>query len=93
VGRAILSPSMLERRNPNFVRGDIYAGATDLDQSYVWRPLPSYGSHSTPLDGLYQCGASTYPGPGLNAASGRIVAMQLLKQPVRERVRARLRRG
>jgi phytoene dehydrogenase-like protein len=93
VGRAILSPSTLERRNPNFVRGDIYAGATDLDQSYVWRPLPSYGSHSTPLDGLYQCGASTYPGPGLNAASGRIVAMQLLKQPVRERVRARLRRG
>lgn len=93
VGRAILSPAALERRNPNFVRGDIYAGATDLDQSYVWRPLPSYGSHATPLDGLFQCGASTYPGPGLNAASGRIVAMQLLKPPVRERVRARLPRN
>jgi phytoene dehydrogenase-like protein len=93
VGRAILSPTTLERRNPNFVRGDIYAGATDLDQSYVWRPLPSYGSHATPLEGLYQCGASTYPGPGLNAASGRIVATQLLKPPVRERVRARLPGG
>jgi phytoene dehydrogenase-like protein len=92
VGRAILSPATLERRNPNFVRGDIYAGATNLDQSYLWRPLPSYGSHATPLDDLYQCGASTYPGPGLNAASGRIVAMQLLQPSVRERVRARLRR-
>jgi phytoene dehydrogenase-like protein len=93
VGRAVLSPTTLERRNPNFVRGDIYAGATDLDQSYLWRPLPSYGSHSTPLDGLYQCGASTYPGPGLNAASGRIVAMRLLNPPVRERVLTRLKRG
>jgi phytoene dehydrogenase-like protein len=90
VGRAVLSPTTLESRNPNFVRGDIYAGATHLDQSYLWRPLPSYGSHATPLDGLYQCGASTYPGPGLNAASGRIVAMQLLEPPLRERIRARL---
>jgi phytoene dehydrogenase-like protein len=90
VGRAILSPPTLERRNPNFVRGDIYAGAAQLDQSYLWRPLPSYGTHATPLDGLYQCGASTYPGPGLNAASGRIVAMQLLKPPVTRRLRSRL---
>ena len=93
VGRAILSPTTLARRNPNFVRGDIYAGAAQLDQSYLWRPLPSYGTHATPLEGLYQCGASTYPGPGLNAASGRIVAMQLLKPSVRERLRARLRGG
>jgi phytoene dehydrogenase-like protein len=90
VGRAILSPPTLERRNPNFVRGDIYAGAAQLDQSYLWRPLPSYGTHATPLEGLYQCGASTYPGPGLNAASGRIVAMQLLRPSVAKRLRARL---
>jgi phytoene dehydrogenase-like protein len=90
IGRAVLSPTTLERRNPNFVRGDIYAGAAQLDQSYFWRPLPSYGSHVTPLEGLFQCGASTYPGPGLNAASGRIVAMYLLNPPVRQRLRARL---
>jgi phytoene dehydrogenase-like protein len=29
------------------------------------------------------CGASTYPGPGLNAASGRIVAQRVLKVPGR----------
>jgi phytoene dehydrogenase-like protein len=77
------SPAELERRNPNLVRGDIYSGDCDLGQTYLWRPLPGYGSHATPVAQLYQCGASTYPGPGLNAASGRIVAQQVLKQPGR----------
>lgn len=87
VGRAVLNPREIERRNPNLVAGDIYAGATDLDQSYLWRPLPSYGSHATPVAGLYQCGASTHPGPGLNAGSGRIVAQSLLAPSPRERLR------
>ena len=91
-GRAILSPAELERRNPSFVRGDIYAGATTLDQSYLWRPLPSYGSHRTPVPGLYQIGASTYPGPGLNAASGRIAALDLLRPSPLTRMRGRLSR-
>ena len=91
VGRAVLSPAELERRNSNLVRGDIYSGAADLDQSYLWRPLPGYGSHRTPLPGLWQCGASTHPGPGLNAASGRIVARGLLAGGGGARVRGRLR--
>jgi phytoene dehydrogenase-like protein len=91
VGRAVLSAPTLERRNPNLVRGDIYAGAATLEQSYVWRPLPSHGSHATPVPGLYHCGASTYPGPGLNAASGRIVAKHLIEPSLRRRIRARIR--
>jgi phytoene dehydrogenase-like protein len=75
---AALSPVEIERRNVNLVRGDIYSGDCELGQSYLWRPLPGYGTHSTPVDGLYQCGASTYPGPGLNAASGRIVALRVI---------------
>ena len=86
IGRAVLSPAELERRNPNLVGGDIYAGAADLDQSYLWRPLPGYGSHATVIDGLHQCGASTHPGPGLNAASGRIVAKALLREPIKTRL-------
>jgi phytoene dehydrogenase-like protein len=89
VGRAVLSPAELERRNQNLVGGDIYSGAADLDQSYLWRPLPGYGSHATPVDGLHHCGASTHPGPGLNAASGRIVARSLLREPVGTRLRKR----
>jgi phytoene dehydrogenase-like protein len=75
---AALSPVELERRNPNLVRGDIYSGDCELGQSYLWRPLPAYGTHATPVQSLYQCGASTYPGPGLNAASGRIVALRVI---------------
>ena len=75
---AALSPVEIERRNPNLVRGDIYAGDCELGQSYLWRPLPGYGAHSTPVEQLYHCGASTYPGPGLNAASGRIVALRII---------------
>jgi phytoene dehydrogenase-like protein len=73
-----LSPAEIERRNPNLVRGDIYSGDCELGQSYFWRPLPAYGAHATPVRQLYQCGASTYPGPGLNAASGRIVALRII---------------
>jgi phytoene dehydrogenase-like protein len=80
---AALSPVEIERRNPNLVRGDIYAGDCELDQSYLWRPLRAYGSHATPVRRLYQCGASTYPGPGLNAASGRIVALRVMHPPGR----------
>jgi phytoene dehydrogenase-like protein len=85
----VLSPLELERRNPNLVRGDIYSGDCELGQSYLWRPLPSYGSHRTPVRDLYQCGASTYPGPGLNAASGRIAALAIIagERPLGQAVR------
>lgn len=73
-----LPPPELERRNINLVRGDIYGGSCDLAQSYLWRPLPGYGAHATPVSRLYMCGASTFPGQGLSAASGRIVARQVL---------------
>lgn len=89
-----LPPPELERRNPNLVGGDIYAGDAALDQSYFWRPLPGFGSHATAVTGLYQCGASTYPGPGLNAASGRIAAKAALaaaEPSAAKRLRARLR--
>jgi phytoene dehydrogenase-like protein len=80
-----LPPTELERRNINLVAGDIYAGDATLDQSYLWRPLPGYGSHVTPVAGLFECGASTYPGPGLNAASGRLAARaaQAAHRPLR----------
>ena len=74
-----LPPTELERRNINLVAGDIYAGDAAIDQSYLWRPLPGYGSHVAPVGHLFHCGASTYPGPGLNAASGRLAAQAALR--------------
>jgi phytoene dehydrogenase-like protein len=88
---AALTPVELERRNPNLVRGDVYAGDCELGQTYLWRPLPAFGSHATPVRRLYQCGASTFPGPGLNAASGRIVALRIIGGGRLERVIATMR--
>lgn len=85
-----LNPTEIERRNPNLVGGDIYAGDCEIGQTYFWRPLAGYGSHETPVDGLHVCGAATFPGPGLNAASGRIVATGLLKESVGKRLAARI---
>ena len=78
LARTILTPADLEARNINLHRGDPYAGSTHLDQALPWRPLPGLGSHRTPVDALWHIGASTHPGPGLNAASGRIVANRLI---------------
>ncbi len=80
LGRHVLSPADIEAANPNLVGGDIYAGACDLDQSLLFRPRPELGGHTTPVEGLYEIGASTHPGPGLGAGSGIIVAEQLLRR-------------
>jgi phytoene dehydrogenase-like protein len=69
----------------------VYAGDCELGQTYLWRPLPAFGSHATPVRRLYQCGASTFPGPGLNAASGRIVALRIIGGGRLERVIATMR--
>jgi phytoene dehydrogenase-like protein len=85
IGRAVISPAELERRDPNLVGGDIYAGATDLAQSDFSRPFPGHAGHATPLRGLFLCGASTHPGPGLGGASGRIVAHRIVARSRRPR--------
>ena len=82
----MLSPADLEGLNRNLVGGDIYAGSCALDQNLLWRPSGQLPGHATPVDGLWQIGASTHPGPGLGAGSGYLVAKQLLKPPLPRRV-------
>jgi phytoene dehydrogenase-like protein len=84
--RVVLSPADLEGLNCNLVGGDIYAGSCALDQNLLWRPSGQLPGHATPVDGLWQIGASTHPGPGLGAGSGYLVAKQLLRPPLSRRV-------
>jgi phytoene dehydrogenase-like protein len=77
--RVVLSPADIEAANVNMVGGDIYSGSCALDQNLLWRPRPGLPGHRTPVEGLYQIGASTHPGPGLGAGSGTLVAKQLLR--------------
>ncbi|MGW2061494.1 hypothetical protein ACWCO9_12540 [Streptomyces sp. NPDC001937] len=73
-------PPQLPRYNPNSVEGDPYGGSLELDQSFLWRPLPSSGRHATTVPGLWHIGSSTHPGPRLGGSSGHMVATALIKQ-------------
>jgi len=83
--RVALGPHDLERLNVNLRHGDPYGGALALDQNFLWRPFAASPGHATPVDRLWHIGASTWPGPGLGAGSGTIVAKELLKPPVTQR--------
>jgi phytoene dehydrogenase-like protein len=88
--RVVLSPADLEALNCNLVGGDIYSGSCALDQNLLWRPTGDLPGHATPVEGLWQIGASTHPGPGLGAGSGYLVAKELTKAPLHRRVADRL---
>ena len=77
LGRAVLSPRDLERDNPNLVGGDSLSGSHHLDQNFLFRPAFGWSRYKTPLDRLYMVGASTWPGAGVGAGSGFILAKRL----------------
>ena len=89
--RIALSPADLQAANPNLAQGDPYGGSLALDQNFLWRPFAAQPGHRTPIDGLYHIGASTWPGPGLGAGSGTLVAHELLRPPARARALMRAR--
>ncbi|MFI1973232.1 phytoene desaturase family protein [Streptomyces cinnamoneus] len=83
VGRHVIGPDDLARFNPNCGPGDPYGGSHELAQSYLLRPLPGQPSHRTVVPNLFMVGAATWPGHGVNGASGYIVADKLLTSGAR----------
>nr|BFE66394.1 NAD(P)/FAD-dependent oxidoreductase [Dactylosporangium thailandense] len=79
----VVTPTQLAEHNPNAVDGDPYGGCAELDQSFLWRPLPSSGRHATAVRGLWHIGAATHPGAGLGGGSGHIVAERLTRRQAR----------
>lgn len=77
MGRAIFSPIDLEQENPSLVGGDSLSGSHHLDQNFVFRPMAGYSRYRTPVQKLYLCGASTWPGAGTGAGSGFMLAKML----------------
>ncbi|MCL2515020.1 MAG: NAD(P)/FAD-dependent oxidoreductase [Microbacteriaceae bacterium] len=81
---ASTSAAELESLNPNLVGGDIAAGSTGLRQLLA-RPAPGPAPWRTPLAGVYLCGGSTAPGPGVHGQSGwhaARLALGELRMPV-----------
>jgi phytoene dehydrogenase-like protein len=77
--------------NVNLHHGDPYSGALSLDQNFLWRPFSRSPGHATPIERLWHIGASTWPGPGLGAGSGTLVAHELLKPPASQRAVNKIR--
>jgi phytoene dehydrogenase-like protein len=69
LARHVMGPAAVERHDANYVGGDISSGRVDLRQ-LVTRPVASRSPWRTPVDGLYLCGASTPPGPGVHGMGG-----------------------
>lgn len=77
VDRFIQTPLDLERRL-GLLRGNVMHVEMDFDQMFIYRPLPELSSYRTPIKNLYLTGASTHPGGGVFAASGRNTAHVVL---------------
>jgi phytoene dehydrogenase-like protein len=75
LGAAVAAPDDLERRNPNFVGGDIGSGVTDIPQ-LVNRA--TWLRHRTPVPGLYLCSAATAPGVSVHGMCGYFAARAAL---------------
>jgi phytoene dehydrogenase-like protein len=82
LGRAVLSPLDLERENPNLIGGDSLSGSHHLDQNFLFRPVFGWSHYKTPVRGLYLVGASTWPGAGVGAGSGFMLAKMLAGESV-----------
>ncbi|MGH2964082.1 MAG: phytoene desaturase family protein [Solirubrobacterales bacterium] len=88
--REVLAPPDLERIF-GLVGGSIFQGEQGLDQMAFMRPSPLLAQYSTPVGGLYLCGAGTHPGGGVMAAAGHNAAKRILRD--RRFGRLRLRSG
>jgi phytoene dehydrogenase-like protein len=77
--RSAMDSAEVQRRNPNYVGGDINGGLQDLRQLFtrpVARPVP----YSTPLPGVYLCSSSTPPGGGVHGMCGYWAARTALRR-------------
>ena len=79
-GRSAMDAADVERRNPNYVGGDINSGVQDLRQLFT-RPVARRVPYSTPVDGLYICSSSTPPGGGVHGMCGYFAARSALRGP------------
>jgi phytoene dehydrogenase-like protein len=68
------TPEDIEIRFPNMRRGSIKHGDYRPTQLNTFRPNVDCSGHKTPIEGLYVCGVSTYPGGLVLGGSGYLAA-------------------
>jgi phytoene dehydrogenase-like protein len=79
LARSALTPADMQRRNANYIGGDIGGGALDWRQLFA-RPALRLVPYSTPTRCIYICSASTPPGPGVHGMCGYFAAKSALRE-------------
>ena len=78
VASSVRSPADLAAYNPNYVGGDIIAGANTPWQVLI-RPRFALDPYSTGIPGVYVCSAATPPGAGAHGMNGYNAAQSALR--------------
>ena len=77
VGSELLTPVDIEARFGN-EGGHWHHAELAFDQFYFVRPVAGAAQYSTPVAGLYLCGAGSHPGGGVAGMAGRLAAQSVL---------------
>jgi phytoene dehydrogenase-like protein len=78
VATSTRSPAELEAGNPNYVGGDIIAGANTAIQTLI-RPRLALDPYATGAPGLFICSGATPPGGGVHGMGGFNAAQSALR--------------
>jgi len=73
VAADVLTPAELQMQL-GLWGGHMFQGELALDQLFTMRPLLGHAGYSTPIKGLFLCGAGTHPGGFMTGTSGRLAA-------------------
>ncbi|HEX9445789.1 MAG TPA: NAD(P)/FAD-dependent oxidoreductase, partial [Candidatus Binatia bacterium] len=76
--RQVVTPWDLEQEY-GLTEGNIFHGELSLDQLFFMRPVGGWAQYRAPVKNLYLCSAGTHPGGGVMGASGRLAALEVLK--------------
>ena len=77
LAKRIVPPTELEQDNPNLVGGDQLCGSHHLSQHFLFRPVRGHADGRTPIKNLHLTGAAVWPGAGLGAGAGFLLAQRL----------------
>jgi phytoene dehydrogenase-like protein len=78
LARTVRTAAEYEQYNPNYVGGDIAAGAQTLRQT-IARPVARWNPYRTPARGVYLCSSATPPLPGVHGRCGELAALTALR--------------
>jgi phytoene dehydrogenase-like protein len=74
----LLTPADIEKEF-RITGGHWHHGELAMDQFLMMRPAPGAAQYSTPVNGLWLCGAGSHPGGGVMGCAGRNAANAIIK--------------